>query len=134
MILLLFNAFGDDFFPSIFVERFPVKGVEIFEKGKPMSYGKNIHTQSGLSVPMEAAATTSDVIPQIESFISKNRNWLLPLKEQSVELLFNIGITVGGNDAYVPCLELKTGFLNLLAESNIGLNIYGYPTSSDEPD
>jgi hypothetical protein len=80
---------------------------------------------------LSESIATDEAVAKIETFIAENKKWLLALTELPVESLFNIGMTVGGTDAFVPCLELKPKLLGVLADLKIGLHVYGYPTSRD---
>jgi hypothetical protein len=136
MIFVLFNAFGDNFDPVAFVKKFSIVEANLFKKGAPMSFGGKVHKQSGLSITLENSSSSDEAVREIENFINSNKEWLSSLAEQTVESAFNIGITVGGNDAFSPSLDFGVDFLALISSLRLRLNICCYPTSdqSDVPD
>ncbi len=131
MVFILFSAFGSDFLATDFVERHKLENFSVWSKGQPLRSGR-LHKDAGLSVSLEDAQTTVQVIPRIESFLKENQYWLAALDQQPVERLIHLGVTVGEDSSFAPCLEFDFAFLRLLVQHNISLHVSSYPTSDAE--
>lgn len=129
MIFILFNTFGDDFDVITFLRENLIENVKPILKGLPMSLGNKFHTQSGFGITLKNSQTSDLVILEIVNFINCNKLWLSKLAKEQVESAFNIGLTVGGHDAYAPGLEFEVDFLALVSSLKLRLNISCYPTN-----
>lgn len=133
MVFILFSVFGPDFSANDFVSECGLKNVSIWSKGQPLRSG-SLHEDSGFSVTLEEAKSTREVTSLIESFLNKNQHWLAALHEhkQPVECLFHLGVTVGEESSFAPCLEFSFSFLRQLVDRKIDLHVSAYPTSEPE--
>ena len=131
MVFILFRAFGPDFSANDFVSKHGLKTGSIWSKGQPRRSGR-FHEDAGFSLNLDEAQTTNEVVPLIESFIKKNQGWLAALREQPVERLLHLGVTVGEESSFAPCLEFGLSFLKLLVDERIELHVSAYPTSDTE--
>jgi hypothetical protein len=132
MVFILFSAFGPDFSASDFVSKHGIKTASVWSKGQPLRSG-NLHEDAGFSLNFDEVQATSGVVPSIGAFLNENQSWLAVLHEQPVERLLHIGVTVGEERSFAPCLEFDLTFLKLLVDERIDLYISAYPTS-DESD
>ena len=128
MIFVVFNAFGNNFNPIQFVEKFSLEGFSCFEKGEHMSFGDKIHDQSGLAFSFESSKNFDDAKEMINFFLLKNSEWLLALAEEPVIRSFNIGVTVGG-ESFSPCLDFEFNFIELFCKFKLEMNISCYPVN-----
>jgi hypothetical protein len=131
MVFILFSAFGPEFSADDFVSKHGVKATSVWSKGQPLRSG-SLHKDSGFSLSLDEAQTTNEVVPLLESFLGQKQNWIAALRKQPVERLFHLGLTVGEESSFAPCLEFGASFLALLANERIDLHVSAYPTS-DEP-
>lgn len=131
MVFILFSAFGPDFSASDFVSRHSIKTGSVWSKGQPLRSG-SLHKDAGFSLNLDEVQTTNEVVPLVEIFLKENRGWLAALHEQPVERLIHLGVTVGEESSFAPCLEFGLSFLKLLVDERIELHVSAYPTSDTE--
>ncbi len=131
MVFILFSAFGTDFSASDFVSKHGLKTGSIWSKGQALRSG-SLHKDAGFSLNLDEAQTTNAVVPLVESFLKENQGWFAALREQPVERLLHLGVTVGDASSFAPCLEFSLSFLKLLVEERIELHISAYPTRDPE--
>ena len=131
MVFILFSAFGPDFSASDFVSKHGLKTGSVWSKGQPLRSG-NLHKDAGFSLNLDDAPATNEVVPLVETFLKENQAWLAALREQPVERLLYLGVTVGEESSFAPCLEFGLPFLRLLVDERIELHVSAYPTSDTE--
>ena len=131
MVFILFSAFGPDFLANDFVANHGLKAGSIWSKGQPLRSG-NLHKDNGFSLNLNDAKTTNDVVPLVEAFLKESQSWLTALREQPVERVLHLGMTVGEESSFAPCLEFGLLFLNMLVDERIELHVLAYPTSDEE--
>lgn len=128
MYFLLFNSFGEKFDSLAFSKNISHPNIRIFQKGDRMHAPKMFHKEPGISILLEDSADSDQATSTIINFTKTNHSWLKKLASHPVRSAFNIGITVGGDD-FSPCLTLDAGFVIILSQLRIGININCYPSS-----
>lgn len=131
MVFILFSAFGPDFSANDFVSRHGLKTGSVWSKGQPLRSG-SLHKDAGFSLNLDEVQATNAVVPLVEAFLKSNQGWLAALREQPVERLLHLGVTVGEEGSFAPCLEFGLPFLRLLVDEQIELHVSAYPTSDAE--
>lgn len=128
MIFTLFSVFGPEFPASDFVSRFDLSEASVWSKGQPLRLGR-FHEDSGFSLHLDDLQMTRELIPFIDFFLNSNQKWLVALHEEPVELVLHLGVTVGEQLSFAPCLEFGYSILKRLVDERIDLHISSYPTS-----
>ncbi|MBZ0223073.1 MAG: hypothetical protein K8F35_08595 [Dokdonella sp.] len=131
MAFILFSAFGPDFSASDFVSKHGLKTDSTWSKGQPLR-SRNLHKDAGFSLNFDEVQTTNEVVPLIETFLKESQGWLADLREQPVVRLLHLGVTVGEESSFAPCLEFCVSFLKLLVDERIELHVSAYPTNDTD--
>ena len=129
MTSIMFVSSGVSFDAVGFVAEFRLSGVEIFEKGKRLRYGRGIHADSGFSYVLPATEGGGEVVDCIEKWIHSNERWLRELKRKADKSIFSVGLMVVSRDSFAPYFDLDAAHLSLLAALGIGISISAYPVS-----
>ena len=128
MVFILFSAFGPEFSSADFASKHGLHKLSIWEMGQPRRSGQ-LHEDSGISVSLQNAETTIEVVPLVEQFLEDNQAWIAALSAEPVARLLHLGVTVGEENSYAPSFEFDLHFLALLVDQEMELHVTAYPTS-----
>jgi hypothetical protein len=106
--------------------------VSTWKKGAPKRRG-GIHSTSGLSATIADAQNPNEMVVTIREFVSECQKRNLDFSGLGLSADLSIGVTVGGSEQFIACLDFSASDLVSLGAIGVGLGIAAYPTS-DEAD
>jgi hypothetical protein len=120
----VFRASGPEFASTHNLET-----CSLWLRGVPSRPGKSAPKTSGFSFPLPDSETSLAATLLVRTFLEDAEHWLAALQEQGIRCEIDIGMTVGGEEAFTASVSFEPSFLAELAGRQIGLVCSAYPSS-----
>ncbi len=128
-MFVVFHASGTDFDPEQFAATFDVKGCSFWLRGQPRRPGTRTPETSGFRLPLPDAETSAAVAILLRAFLKNSAHWLEALAERGASGQFDIGMTVGSEEAFSASVAFDAALLREMADKQVGLVFSAYPSS-----
>jgi hypothetical protein len=116
-----------------FVAKFSIENIsQLYREGEQGRRGK-VNETSGLCMLISENMNADENIREIESFVLKNAQTFIYLKNLGIGNSIDIGCSLEF-DQFTKSISLPASFLGLLSKYSIKLVFSLYPASSQEPE